>query len=759
MIKYKNTCKVLILEDDQNDKDLIQHKLHQTLDSNLVFDWTTGKPDFIESLANFSPDVVLSDFNLPTFNGFEALELTMAHDMNLPFILITGISNVELGAEAIKRGAWDFVTKEHLDHLPGSFQNVLLKKDKLENNQEDSLKIFEDKQNIQLKLLWDAVALAPNSIEITTTDGTILYVNSQFETTTGYSCTEIIGKKPSIMKSGYHQPELYQDLWETILSGKDWKGELYNKKKNGDLYWEETSISPVADKTGKIQYFIALKRDVTDRKLADEALQESRQLFKTLTQVSPVGIFRTNAEGKTTYVNPKWTELSGISFNDALGDGWINAVHPEDRHKMVENWEKNRAQYAEYRFLKPDGSIVWVIGNAVPELKDDEIVGYIGTITDISDRKLFEKQLQETNTKFQKLVEDISDVLFEVSDKLCISFISPVIFKITGFPAEFYIGKPLTDIIYFEDLPEVLERFEELVRTGFSFPVESRTYNTEGQLIWFRSSSSPVFSDNIFKGIRGIAINVSKQKEIEKTLLEAKERAEASDKLKTEFLNNISHEIRTPLNGILGFATMISEPDITDDEKSIYLDILNASSKRLVQTVNNFMDISLITSQNVDIRKKNFNPGKLLEELRMEYDPICIKHELKLKRAIQPEISTLRLFSDEDLISKTLKQLLNNALKFTKTGTVTMGAELKNNKVIFFIKDTGIGISPELQENIFDRFMKVNGPGFLMNEGSGLGLSIVKGLVNLLGGEVWVKSEKDKGSTFSFTIPYETAII
>ena len=751
MNKNASTIKVLILEDNHYDKELIQLELSRNLDSDLVFEWVIEEHDFVRSLRDFEPDIVLSDFNLPCFTGFEALELTKNHDINLPFILITGTSNEEFAAESIKRGAWDYVVKERINRLPVVFKNTLkLKTERLLiQDKKNKLKIFQEQKSLQLKLLWDAIAHTPNSVEIVSSEGTIQYVNAHFEKITGYSSDEVIGKNPNILKSGAHHPTFYKEMWNTILSGQDWKGEIVNRKKNGETFWEETSISPITDQNGNLQYFVAVKSDITERKKAEEELKQSRQIFEILTNESPVGIFRTDVNGKTTYVNPKWIELSGLSFEEALGDGWLKAVHPEDSSVLFENWENEKTPHAEYRFLRTDGSSVWVMGNVVPEYRDQIITGYIGTITDITDRK----QLEDSKTKFQKLVEDISDVLFEIDNKLCINYISPVVSKITGFPAEYYIGKSLSEIIYPEDLAQVIERYNELIFSGFSYPIEYRTIDSEGKLIWFRSSSTPNFIEKKFNGIRGIAINVSKQKETEKKLREAKERAEASDKLKTAFMNNISHEIRTPLNGILGFATLLSEPEITDDEKQVYLQVLNASSKRLIQTVTNFMDISLITSKNVEVNKQYFNPGKMLEELRMEYESICDLTGLKLSTSIEPKITTIHIKSDQELILKILKQLLNNAVKFTENGSITIGAEIENKNLRFYIRDTGIGISPEAQETIFERFNQEDASATRKLEGSGLGLSIVKGLTEILGGSIQIDSSKEKGSTFSITIP------
>ena len=749
------TYKVLILEDDANDKELVELELTTTLKLNLIFEWVMEEEQFIQALNEFKPDIVLSDYNLPQFNGFDALKLALKHDIDLPFIIVTGTLTEELAAESIKRGAWEYVVKERLNRLPKAFENALkLKNERLNLRKvEAELRLIKDLESIQLKLLWDGIAHAPNAVIITKSNGEIQYVNSCFEKTTGYSSAEVIGKNPRILKSGLHDNAVYKNLWGTILSGNEWRGELINRKKNGELLWEEVFISPVSDNSGKIQYFVALKNDISERKKAEDQLQESRQLFQTLAHSSPVGIFRTDAEGYTTYVNPKWIELSGLSFEKALGNGWLSAVHPEERKIILGNWNNNKAPIAEYRFLKPDGSIVWVIGNAVPEYKDNRIAGFIGTITDITERKRFEEQLQDSKNKFQNLVEEINDVLFELDANLNITYISPVISKVTGFNSSVYIGKSLSEVIYQEDLASVLERANDLLINQNALTIDYRTRNIDGELIWLRSSSKQIISDNKIIGIRGIAINITKQKETEQELIMAKERAEASNKLKTAFMNNISHEIRTPLNGILGFAPMVLESGITEQKKLHFLEIIKSCGERLTQTINNYMDISLITSGNLDVHISTINPSLFIEEIYLKHKQLFENKEIILKSNIQFEVYLMSVNSDVDLLTKIFEHLLNNALKFTKTGSVSIGAIIEKTNLKLYVKDTGIGIPEEVQQIIFERFMQEEVSATRKHEGSGLGLSIVKGLTDLLGITIELDSEKDKGSIFYLTMP------
>ena len=235
----------------------------------------------------------------------------------------------------------------------------------------------------------------------------------------------------------------------------------------------------------------------------------------------------------------------------------------------------------------------------------------------------------------------------------------------------------------------------------------------------------------------------------------AKEKAEASDKLKTSFINNISHEIRTPLNGILGFGQILTDPDLNAEEKNEYLAILNESSDRLINTVSNFMEISLISSGNQEVNKKDFNPEHVITNVAEQFRPLCDGKNLSLILEIPSAGNGVRIYSDRELLFKILRHLMDNAVKFTSRGSITLGYKINDNEFIFFVEDTGMGISEEGKQTIFNNFMQEDNSYTRGYEGCGLGLSIATGLVELLDGAIWLDSEKGKGSTFYFKLPIQ----
>ena len=244
--------------------------------------------------------------------------------------------------------------------------------------------------------------------------------------------------------------------------------------------------------------------------------------------------------------------------------------------------------------------------------------------------------------------------------------------------------------------------------------------------------------------------------ELETTNIElniAKNKAEASDRLKSAFINNISHEIRTPLNGILGFGQILTDTDLTSDEKEEYLVMLNASSDRLISTVTNFIDISLLKSKTQEVNKRDFELEPSINMAAQIFLKACQLKNLDISVEIPKEGESLIVNTDKELLEKALFHLVGNAVKFTEHGFIKIGFEIKNGEIAFYVTDSGKGIAPEFHGQVFNSFTQEDTFMTRGYEGSGLGLSIASGIVELLGGKVDLHSIKGKGSTFFFSLP------
>jgi signal transduction histidine kinase len=233
----------------------------------------------------------------------------------------------------------------------------------------------------------------------------------------------------------------------------------------------------------------------------------------------------------------------------------------------------------------------------------------------------------------------------------------------------------------------------------------------------------------------------------------SREKAVESDRLKSAFLANMSHEIRTPMNGILGFANLLSENEISEEERSNYVEVINECGNQLLVILNDLIDIAKIEANQLSI---DVNPVKINNLLDDLYALFSAKVAKEIIFACKPGLSNTgdTLITDSVRLKQVLTNLISNAIKFTHTGSITFGYEVKNSVVEFFVRDTGVGISAEQKEMIFQRFMQADVSITRMYGGTGLGLAISKALVELLGGVIWVESSPGKGSCFYFTLPY-----
>lgn len=242
----------------------------------------------------------------------------------------------------------------------------------------------------------------------------------------------------------------------------------------------------------------------------------------------------------------------------------------------------------------------------------------------------------------------------------------------------------------------------------------------------------------------------------EEELLKAKTKAEEIVKLKSVFMANFGHEIRTPMNAILGFTQLLSLPNLTKEKKKQYIDIIGSKGRMLVKLINDMVDVSKAESGELTVVKSVFSVNQLMLNLKDFYgiERVFQQREAIEIRLILPENSDDNLiFSDEGRLEQVFTNLIDNALKFTERGSVEFGFTMDNGKVEFFVKDTGIGIDSRLHKAIFDRYKQVGEKIERTREGKGLGLAICKGIIELLGGEIWVESEPGQGAIFKFTVP------
>ena len=510
---------------------------------------------------------------------------------------------------------------------------------------------------------------------------------------------------------------------------------------------------------------IAFGIDMTERKILEKKLEESEKRYRTIFETATEGIWSMDKEHRTILVNRRMADMLGCKPKDIIGRKVEDFMLEEDMKSHQERMEQRRNGLGgnyECRFCRKDGSILWTqVSATVVNDSLGDFDGSFGMFTDITESKIANIKIHESEIKFREIFEANMDGISILSinpDVKAISFLdmNENSAKMLGYTKAEMMKMNPSYLVKYLTKEKIEKRDEELKLKGYS-DFETNFRHKNGNDI-FVEIKAKVIDYNNEPAIMNIVRDITLHKEVEQELISAKEKAEESDRLKSAFLANMSHEIRTPMNGILGFTELLKEPHLSSGDKQDYIQTIEISGVRMLNTINSIVDISKIESglTNVDINETNIN-----EKMEFTY------------KFFKPEVENKGLhflfkngLSESDAITKTdnekiygiLTNLIKNAIKFTYDGSIEFGYVLKSDsepaELQFYVKDTGIGIPRNQQEIIFERFRQGSESCDRSYEGSGLGLSIAKSYAEMLGGKIWVESEESKGSTFYFTIPY-----
>ena len=366
-------------------------------------------------------------------------------------------------------------------------------------------------------------------------------------------------------------------------------------------------------------------------------------------------------------------------------------------------------------------------------------------------------------------IEGMNEGLMLSDNDDTIIFINQQTCDITGFLQEELIGKTCHTTLFDSDNGKVILHKNKLRQQGIKDIYEIELTRKNSDKIWIRCSGSPVYDDagNV-SGSVGVFENIDDQKKAEEErnkltqlLIKAKEKAEESDRLKSAFLANISHEIRTPMNGILGFAELLKIPELAPEVQEHYIEVIEQSGNRMLNIINDIVDISKIEAEQMNLHLAETNVNQLLRDLYVFFTPEANSKRLKLSVVAQLPDENSIIQTDHTKLAQILTNLIKNALKFTKEGSIEFGYNstvetLHATSLKFFVKDTGAGIPKNQTAMIFERFRQGSVLLTRAYEGAGLGLSISKAFVEMLGGQIWVESEPGKGSVFFFELPFNT---
>jgi PAS domain S-box-containing protein len=588
----------------------------------------------------------------------------------------------------------------------------------------------------------------------------ILMANKECFSITGYLPSELIGQKWTqlfapeslqvMMKNHYlrrQNPDLAPKKYEVKLVNK--QGELR------DVILEVGMIP------GTKQSIVSIL-DITDHKQAEEALIKLKKAIDTSGEV----VFLTDREGVFTFINPAFTLLYGFTSDEVVGNATPRIVKSGLSIKSVyEVFWKTLLNGDEVKWeivnKKKDGTLVSIEASSTPVIDEKKnIIGFLGIQRDITDRKDAEQKLiaalgnaEQSETHFRLLIENAPDAIFIQTD-FKFSYLNKTALNLYGAESQDQlIGTEIINRIHPDYRKAVIERITNLnVHNLFQPRLEYKHLKLDNTVIEVDVSAAP-FRFNDKNGALVFVRDITTRKIVEKELIAALVKAEESDRLKTAFLNNISHEIRTPFNGILGFLNILQDEDVTTEERDEYIRFINQSAERLMQTINDIVEMSQIQTGQMKLKITDTNIKRLTDKLSERFGTAAIKQGLEFKITNELPSEILSFVTDGIKLKTILSNLIVNAIKFTPKGSIEIGIRKSDQTLMFFVKDTGIGISESQQTAIFELFKQADASNTRQFEGLGLGLSITKSYVEMLGGKIWLESEPGKGSTFYFTIP------
>jgi PAS domain S-box-containing protein len=641
-------------------------------------------------------------------------------------------------------------------------ENVLLRKQAAEANKVESAvterRIAEESLAIERTLLRTLVDLLPAYIFVKDPELRFLIVNDTCARYMGAeSSRELIGKTDA----DFYPPEMAAEFRAEelkVLEGIP----MLNKEDirilpGGEKQIFLTTKVPLLNNEGKIIGLVGNSIDITDIKTAESVLRESEEWFRNLFEQSSDGIIYMTLDGKIISVNSSFARMHGYSLDElkvmSIGDldcPETQLLFPVRLSKIL----KGESLTFEVEHFHKDGHKIQLEVTARKISKGSATL-LMASHRDITERKIAAEALKISEENFRILFDEnpFPTILSEIQSGK-ITFVNKRMASILKKSPQEIIGQTPFDLGLLKKTDEQDKLTSLIVSKGFIDQQEVVIELPDGE----RATNLIFMRLVIINGkphCLTVIHDISDRKKAEELIIKAKEAAEQSDRLKSAFLANMSHEIRTPMNGILGFAELLKNQVLTVEEQYEYLNIIEKSGLRMLNILNDLIDISRIESGQMNIAISDYFPNLEMELLYGFFKPVAQGKGLSLIFNKNITLDNTLIKTDREKINSILTNLIRNAIKFTNEGSVEFGFKKNDGFLEYYVKDTGVGILPEMREIIFERFRQGSESLARNYEGAGLGLSISKSFVEMLGGTIRLESEPGKGSVFYFTIPYD----
>jgi len=487
--------------------------------------------------------------------------------------------------------------------------------------------------------------------------------------------------------------------------------------------------------------------------LANEKEAIISQEYIELYDFAPTGYFTLSQEGKIIKLNLLGAKMLGKEQSQLKNRLLHLFISDDSKPLFITFLEKifhgKNIETCEVTLSNNEQSPVYVQLTGIFNANDKQC---LITAIDITERKQAEEQIHKLSQAIEQ--SPVSIIITNTEGK--IDYANPIVHEITGYKQTEIIGKNPRIFISEKNAQNDFKDILDAISKGKIWRGEIQIKKKNGELYWGLVSISPIIND---KGkithYLTVKEDITELKKIEHDLILEKEHAEESDRLKSAFLANMSHEIRTPMNGILGFTELLEKPDLTGEQQQKFIQIIQKSGTRMLNIINDIVDISKIESGQIILLISETDVNELIDSIYSFFKPEVEQKGMQLNFNYSLTGKNSIIKTDQEKLYAILTNLIKNAIKFTEKGSIEIGYKSKLSELEFYVKDTGVGISQDQIDVIFKRFRQVNEKPSRNYEGAGLGLSISKAYVEMLGGKIWVKSELGIGSTFCFTIPVQ----
>lgn len=600
---------------------------------------------------------------------------------------------------------------------------------------------------------------APFMIWIADQTGEMIYFNKLWLDFTGKTLKQ---EKDEKWAKSIHPADLenrYNTYEENFNKKSEYTTEYRLRRYNDEYHWIFEKGVPVYTEEGNFSGFIGSCFDINFMKKTEEKFQKEEELYKNLVESLTEAVIISDINDHIIFANKRLCEITGYSLEEIIGqsarDLFFTSQEWEKVRKKTEQRYSDISDRYEVEILRKDKSKLWVSINGSPYKNNrGKIIGTIGAIVDITENIQARNFLAKSEKKYRSVVEQVREVIFQTDAEGKITFINPFWTEITGYSNEETIGKNILDYVHSNDKKYCVDQFVNIIYQKKPFTRFITRFKTKNnQYRWVELNARMSYNEN--KNILGTYGTVSDIHEIklaEEKLIIAKEKAEESDKLKSNFLAQVSHEIRSPLNIILSYNYMIREElrERTNNEFEDAFDAINHSGKRLLRTIDLILNMSLLQTGKQDISIKSIDLNPILQNLVNEFMPTAKRKKIDLIFNIVPDLPEVS--ADEYTITQAFQNLIDNAIKYTDKGAVEISVNKIDGKVSIDIKDTGIGMSEDYVKKLFQPFSQEDGGYTRKFEGTGLGLALTKKYIELNNAELKVESKKGIGSTFSIII-------